>query len=102
MKIIKKGQTREGIEIRIEDWSEDYSCYAYGNFVTAYPKKYGSIRLEYQASDYDNAVFIFEGLTNGTIDFFDVDFTQMIPGGKRVLFKNITNLDRFNFIYKKP
>lgn len=38
MKVIKKGQTHEGIVIRVEDWSEDYSCYAYGSLVTAYPK----------------------------------------------------------------
>lgn len=102
MKVIKKGQTLEGIVIRVEDWSEDYSCYAYGSLVTAYPKKYGSIRLEYQAEDYDNALLIFKGLTDGTIDFFDIAFTQMISGGNRVLFKNVVNLDKFNFFYKRP
>lgn len=102
MKIIKKGQTREGIVIRVEDWSKDYSCYAYGSLVSAYPKKYGSIRLEYQASDHDEAMSIFEGLTSGTIDFFDIDFTQMISGGNRVLFRNIANLDKFNYFYKRP
>lgn len=38
MKVIKKSYTPDGVQIQINDWSEDYSFFATNSEIAAYPK----------------------------------------------------------------
>jgi hypothetical protein len=80
MKIIKNGTMPDGTAIQIEDWSENYSCFAYADTITAYPiAKYtdtysqfspqaGKIfRAEFRFESYEVAKPIFENLVSGAI-----------------------------------
>ena len=79
MKILQKSQTSNGVDIQIEDWSQDYSCFNYGETVVAYPvaistndnliqypKFKEKFRLEFDCQDYETALKVFESLKNGT------------------------------------
>ena len=44
MQIIEKAKLYNEIDIQIEDWSKDYSCFSYANTLAAYPKSKNSCR----------------------------------------------------------
>lgn len=89
MKILKKAVTPDGINIQLEDWSEDFTHCAYGATIAAYPKKYMRRRAEVELSDHHNALSVFEALLNGNSSILEVDFLTMETGGYRVPFKPI-------------
>lgn len=82
MKILKKGVTPDGIEIQIEDWSEDYSFFTYGSYLAAYPKKYIRIRSWFEFSNHQDAVNAFESLMTGEKNILDYEFVVMKSGGR--------------------
>lgn len=67
MKILQRGQMPDGTEIQIEDWSENYSFYAYGSFLVAYPKnRYGEkVRASKIFDSAEEAEKAFNALKNG-------------------------------------
>ena len=80
MKIIQKATTPDGTDIQIEDWSENYSCFAYADTIAAYPiAKYTDtysqfspqagrrFRAEFRFESYEVAKPIFENLVSGAI-----------------------------------
>ena len=77
MKILRKATTPDGIEIQLEDWSEDYSCFAYGSLIAAYPKPHLRIRSELDLDSHTKALLTFEKLVAGTARVIDLDFTFM-------------------------
>ena len=44
MKILKKDIMPDGTKIQLEDWSEDYSCFAPADCIAAYPVSKKSIK----------------------------------------------------------
>lgn len=98
MKILQKAVTPDGIEIRLEDWNEDYAFYPYGSTIAAYPKKYMRRRAEANFPDHKQALSTFEDLQNGNTHVLDVDFSVMESGGNRVPFKPILErcMKRYN------
>ncbi len=44
MKILKKDIMPDGTKIQLEDWSEDYSCFAPADCIAAYPVSKMSIK----------------------------------------------------------
>lgn len=89
MKILRKGITPDGIEIQIEDWSEDYSFCSYGSYLAAYPKKYIRIRSWFEFNNHQEAVNAFESLIAGEKTIFDFDFVVMQAGGGHAPLKPI-------------
>ena len=89
MKILRKGTTPDGIEIQIEDWSEDYSFCSYGSYLAAYHKKYIRIRSWLEFSNHQDAVNTFESLMSGEKNIFDYEFVVMQSGGRQAPLKPI-------------
>ena len=78
MKVLMKGVTPDGVHIQIEDWSESYNCYNYGDLIAAYPKIRGlSERAEYQVGSNGTAQRIFRRLEKGEAQLTDFDFRVM-------------------------
>ena len=86
MVILKKGITKNGVDIQIEDWSKDYpKTFAYGttivlyptakrsvmNGVFEYPKMNERFRLSFDAKDNYEANEIFKNLVSGEKQIFD-------------------------------
>ena len=44
MRIVKKGFMPDGTKIQLEDWSEDYSCFAPVDCIASYPVSKSSIK----------------------------------------------------------
>lgn len=44
MQIIEKAKLYNEIDIQIEDWSKDYSCFSYASTLAAYPKSKNNCR----------------------------------------------------------
>ena len=64
MKIIEKAKLYNEIDIQIEDWSKDYSCFSYASTLAAYPKSKNNCRgvfspkvgIKFRAAfEFDNA-----------------------------------------------
>lgn len=64
MQIIKKAKLYNEIDIQIEDWSKDYSCFSYASILAAYPKSKNNCRGSFSPKlgekfraefDFDNA-----------------------------------------------
>lgn len=98
MKILKKAITPDGINIQLEDWSKDFNIYPYASMIAAYPRKYMRRRAEAEFQDHQTALSAFENLQSGNISVFDVNFTVMESGGRRVPFKPILErcMKRYN------
>ncbi len=77
MKILRKAKTPEGFDIQLEDWSEDYSCFAYGSLIAVYPRPHLRVRAELDLDSHTKALLTFEKLTAGTKKVKDLDFTVM-------------------------
>lgn len=82
MKILQRGQMPDGTEIQIEDWSENYSFYAYGSFLVAYPKnRYGEkVRASKIFGSAEEAVKAFNALKNGDKKLTVFNFTAKESG----------------------
>lgn len=66
MKVLRKATLKDGTPIQIEDWSEGYSFYEYGEHIAAYPTVRGrTIRAELRAGSTEQAKEIFEKLLDG-------------------------------------
>lgn len=80
MKILKKGVMQDGTDIQIEDWSKDYSIYAYASTVAAYPRdRYGKrFRAEKDFKNNSEAEQAFEQLIDGSKSLKDCKFVTMI------------------------
>jgi hypothetical protein len=66
MKVLRKAAMKDGTPVQIEDWSEDYSFYEYGEHIAAYPTVRGRrIRAELQTGSTEQAKEIFEKLLDG-------------------------------------
>lgn len=98
MKILKKAVTPDGVEIQVEDWSEDFSIFTFGSTIAAYPKKYMRRRAQLELLDNQTAVTVFEELESGNKSVLEFDFTVMEAGGNRVPLKPI--LERRMKFYK--
>lgn len=79
MKVLEKGEMPNGTKIQIEDWSNDYDFYKFGNFLVAYPiathsgtgawvypTQNEAFRLELHCNNYEQAKQVFDDLANGT------------------------------------
>ena len=84
MKVLCECILPDGSLVRVEDWSEDYSCCPYGSMIGAYPRKYGRVRAEAQFENHTQTLEAFEKLSQGKVTIFDVNFTVMRCGGYRV------------------
>lgn len=82
MKVLQRGQMPDGTEVQIEEWSENYLCYAYGSLVAAYPKnRYGEkVRADKIFGSAEEAVKAFNALKNGDKTLADFNFTAKESG----------------------
>lgn len=88
MKILKKAVTPDGVNIQLEDWSEDYNIYSYGSLIGAYPRKIMRVRAECQCENHSEALKIFNDLVIGKTTVFNEAFTVMVRGGNRISLKS--------------
>lgn len=70
MKVLEKTKTPRGIDIQVEDWSENYpELYNYGDTIVAYPPKIENpkdgFRLELRFKDEDEVVKVLKLLESG-------------------------------------
>lgn len=70
MKVLKKSKTLNGIDIQIEDWSENYpELCSYADTIAAYPPKIENpkdgFRLELRFNREDEALEAFKSLESG-------------------------------------
>lgn len=87
MRIERKGKTKSGVNIQIEDWSKDYSFLAYG-VLGAYPiakkqqgfiKKDTTFRVEFANFKNNEEIYeLFEKLERGELDIFVDDNNKAI------------------------
>lgn len=82
MKVLQRGQMPDGTDIQIEEWSENYSFYAYGSMVAAYPKnRYGEkVRANKTFESAEEAEKAFLALKNGDKTLADFNFTAKNSG----------------------
>lgn len=82
MKILVKAAIPDGTAIQIEDWSEDYSCFAFGSTIAAYPKdKYGKrFRAAKDFEDAEKANEAFNCLKNGQKTLIEYNFVTKESG----------------------
>lgn len=78
MKVLERAITPNGVNIQIEDWSQNYSFFKFGNIVATYPKATQTasngyypkfketFRLEFWCENCIQTKEIFEALKNGT------------------------------------
>lgn len=95
MKILHETILSDGSLARVEDWSEDYTCFAYGDFLAVYPKKYGAMRCQAEYDNYTQALEAFEKLSQGKANIFKVGLTVMRPGGYRVPIDEVIDKDKY-------
>lgn len=76
MKVIRRGKMKDGTDIQIEDWSDEYCFLGYGMHLVAYPKnRFGErFRIEKVCADNHLANLVFDSL-NGIEDLFYFGFT---------------------------
>ena len=88
MKVLQRGQMPDGTEIQIEEWSENYSFYAYGSMVAAYPKnRYGEkVRANKTFESAEEAEEAFNALKNGDKTLADFNFTAK-ESGRDILYQ---------------
>lgn len=88
MKVLQRGQMPDGTEIQIEEWSENYSFYAYGSMVAAYPKnRYGEkVRADKTFESAEEAEKAFSALKNGDKTLADFNFTAK-ESGRDILYQ---------------
>ena len=88
MKVLQRGQMPDGTEIQIEEWSENYSFYAYGSMVAAYPKnRYGEkIRANKTFESAEESEKAFNALKNGDKTLADFNFTAK-DSGRDILYQ---------------
>ena len=88
MKVLQRGQMPDGTEIQIEEWSENYSFYAYGSMVAAYPKnRYGEkVRANKTFESAEEAEMAFNALKNGDKTLADFNFTAK-ESGRDILYQ---------------
>ena len=82
MKVLQRGQMPDGTEAQIEEWSENYSFYAYGSLVAAYPKnRYGEkVRASKIFESAEESAKAFNALKNGDKTLSDFNFTAKESG----------------------
>lgn len=92
MRIVKNGIMPDGTKIQIEDWSEDYPCFAPMDCIAAYPKSKISIK---KAANYyypvANEIFRCE-FHFGMDKSAELIFIDLITGNKSLL-------DILDFLY---
>lgn len=88
MKVLQRGQMPDGTEIQIEEWSENYSFYAYGSMVAAYPKnRYGEkVRANKTFESAEEAEKAFSALKKGDKALADFNFTAK-ESGRDILYQ---------------
>ena len=88
MKVLQRGQMPDGTEIQIEEWSENYSFYAYGSMVAAYPQnRYGEkVRANKTFESAEEAEEAFNALKNGDKTLADFNFTAK-ESGRDILYQ---------------
>ena len=88
MKVLQRGQMPDGTEIQIEEWSENYSFYAYGSMVAAYPKnRYGEkVRANKTFESAEEAEMSFNALKNCDKILADFNFTAK-ESGRDILYQ---------------
>ena len=76
MKILDKATMPDGTIIKIVDWSEDYSCFVFGDEIAAYPKnRYGKeFRASKHFDDAKKAKEAFNNLISGKKTLIDYNF----------------------------
>lgn len=82
MKVLQRGQMPDGTSVQIEEWSENYSIYAYGSMVAAYPRnrfdeKFRASKTFESAEEAEKA---FAALKNGDKTLADFGFTSKESG----------------------
>ena len=82
MKVLQRGQMPDGTDIQIEEWSEDYSCYAYGSMVAAYPRnrRDEKFRASKTFESAEEAGKAFNALKSGEKTLADFNFTAKDSG----------------------
>lgn len=99
MKILKKAMTPGGIQIQLEDWSEDFpGTFQFGATIAAYPRKYMRRRAAIDFQHHQDALSVFDALQNGNKGVMDVNFLVMEAGGNHVPLKPILErcIKRYN------
>lgn len=84
MKVLERAMTPNGIDVQIEDWSQDYSFHKFGDVVATYPKATHTstdkfeypkfkeeFRLEFNCKNNTQAQEVFNNLKNGTKTLLD-------------------------------
>ena len=79
MKVLQREHMPDGTKIVREEWSEDYSCEAYGSTIAAYPRnRHGeTFRAHKDFKSTEEAEKAFNALQNGDKTLADFNFTTM-------------------------
>lgn len=79
MKVLQRAQMPDGTKIVREEWSEDYSCEAYGSMIAAFPRnRHGeTFRAHKDFESTEEAEKAFNALQNGDKTLVDFNFTTM-------------------------
>lgn len=82
MKIIERAIMPDGTKIQINDWSEDFSCYAPNSEIAAYPlNRYGeNVRVRRHFDSEEETISAFQQLITGEKSLVDLSFTTMKAG----------------------
>lgn len=82
MKIIERAVMPDGTPIQINDWSEDFSCYAPCDEIAAYPRnRYGEkVRVNRHFDSAEDAWTAFRQLMNGEKTLVDLSFVTKKSG----------------------
>ena len=86
MKILKTGTMKDGTDIQIEEWNEDYSFMPYGNTLATYPKSKVSQEGPYAPKANERYRFDFEFNSH---EEAETAYNELIEGTKTLSdFKN--------------
>lgn len=82
MKVLKRDVLKDGTEIQIEDWSQDYDFITYGSSLVAYAKSKNSLNGDF--SPKVNQVYRFEFNFTNYIDT-EIAYQELLNGSKNII-----------------